>query len=234
MTQRKWTDNEAQTIDNDKPWIYKIIIWGVVGLTLVNFILSYSSLFQLALNVGYNWWLAWALPFGFDAIMIVAAMATLRATIKRDNPTYAGAMVIGFTLLSIAGNVLHLPTDESWYVNGVAPWLPYVVFAIPPIACALSFHLLVVNLNNDIKRGMLQPIKEVSKQNVTISKPSQKVSPVSQPPDTKLTSRQHKIMTLKGQGENVSAIAAKIKRSEKTVYRELAEIEKVMSQNGHG
>jgi hypothetical protein len=117
---------------------------GLLFIAVSAFILSYDALRLLALSSGVNWWLSLLYPLVFDAVGIVAALIIVQMIEAKDNTVYAWVLTVTFAALSVAGNVLHL-TPGQW-------WLPFVVFAVPPAALALIFHLYTTQLTNDIRR----------------------------------------------------------------------------------
>jgi hypothetical protein len=106
--------------------------------TLASFIVSFRGLFEWAVNHGWPWYLAPALPLIVDLLIICGEIVLFTAAIDGGTPwrvrLWAWCVTVGFTALSIAGNVSHAPTHDLATRIG---------WGLPPagIAIALGFGL---------------------------------------------------------------------------------------------
>lgn len=118
----------------------------VALLSAVSFALSYSALRNLALSSGAVLpSLSWAWPLVVDGAMIVFSLTILRASLYGERTSFAWALVASFSMLSVALNVYHAPSEPvSWVVAGVAP-----------VALLLSFESLMSQVRTSVKRRSL-------------------------------------------------------------------------------
>lgn len=106
--------------------------------TLASFIVSYRGLFEWALHHGWPWYLAPALPLIVDLLIICGEIVLFVAAVDGGTPwrvrLWAWSVTVGFTALSIAGNVSHAATHDL---------ATRVGWGLPPagIAIALGFGL---------------------------------------------------------------------------------------------
>src|SRR5262249_45377697 len=84
--------------------------------TLVGFILSYHNLLDWALNHGWPVFFAPFFPLLIDLLVITGEVILFVAAIDGKTPwrvrVVAWAVVVGFTVLSVAGNVSHATTRD--------------------------------------------------------------------------------------------------------------------------
>lgn len=118
---------------------------GVLFVAAAGLILSYESLLDLALASGaVSRNLAWLWPLTLDALAIVASLNVLWAETRQERDRYAWILVIVFTALSVVFNATHAGLDS---LLGLSPSAPVAIAAfvgiVPPIAAALSLHLVV-------------------------------------------------------------------------------------------
>ena len=101
--------------------------------TLAGFILSYRGLYDWATGHGWPYYLAPLFPLLIDLLIISGEVVLFVAAIDGDTSlrvrASAWAMTVGFTALSVAGNVSHaatadVPTRVGW--------------ALPPVVLALA------------------------------------------------------------------------------------------------
>lgn len=114
-------------------WIRRGSTAGVIGLALAGFTLSYEALHQLAAQHGVPPRLAWAWPLIVDGFIVVASLAVLHAVLEGQKPTYPWVLVLVFSTVSVAFNVVHAPPTP----------VARLVAAVPPLALVLSFELLM-------------------------------------------------------------------------------------------
>ena len=84
--------------------------------TLVGFVLSYHNLLDWALNHGWPVFFAPFFPLLIDLLVITGEVILFVAAIDGKTPwrvrVLAWAVVLGFTILSVAGNVSHAATRD--------------------------------------------------------------------------------------------------------------------------
>jgi len=104
--------------------------------TLVGFMLSYHNLLDWALNHGWPVFFAPFFPLLIDLLVIVGEVILFVAAIDGKTPgrvrLIAWAVVIGFTVLSIAGNVSHAATRDM---------ATRVGWGLPPLVLAIALGL---------------------------------------------------------------------------------------------
>jgi hypothetical protein len=106
---------------------------GVIGLAVAGFAMSYDALHSLAVEQGVPVPLAWMWPLVVDGFIIVASLSVVRAVADGRHAAYPWLLVLAFSSISVAFNVVH-----------AAPTLvARLVAAIPPAALVLSFELLM-------------------------------------------------------------------------------------------
>lgn len=111
---------------------------GVVALAAGSFALSYDALHQLAVANQVPRPLAWIWPLIVDGFIIVASLAILHAVQHGRTARYPWSLLVAFSTLSVAFNVLHAPPTA----------IARLVAAIPPLTLVLSFELLMRQLRD--------------------------------------------------------------------------------------
>jgi uncharacterized protein DUF2637 len=126
---------------------------GVIGLAVAGFAMSYQALHSLAVEQGVPAALAWLWPLVVDGFIVVASLSVVRAVADGRHAAYPWLLVLAFSSISVAFNVLHAaPTVVARFVA-----------AIPPTALVLSFELLMRQLRHQLKsnpapgRGSFEP-----------------------------------------------------------------------------
>jgi hypothetical protein len=113
---------------------------GVIGLAVAGFAMSYDALHSLALTQGVPAPLAWMWPLIVDGFIVVASLSVVRAVATSRRARYPWLLVLTFSTISIAFNVVHAtPTVVARFVA-----------AIPPTALVLSFELLMRQLRQQL------------------------------------------------------------------------------------
>ena len=106
---------------------------GVIGLAVAGFAMSYDALHSLALTNGVPATLAWMWPLVVDGFILLASLSVVRAVADSRRAYYPWLLVLAFSSISVAFNVVHAaPTAVARFVA-----------AIPPTALVLSFELLM-------------------------------------------------------------------------------------------
>ena len=115
----------------------------MVGLAVAGFAMSYDALHSLAVEQGVSTPLAWLWPLVVDGFIVVASLSVVRAVADNRRAFYPWALVLAFSGISVAFNVVH-----------AAPTLvARLVAAIPPAALVLSFELLMRQLRAALRPG---------------------------------------------------------------------------------
>ena len=116
---------------------------GVVALALAGFAMSYDALHALAAEQGVPAPLAWLWPLVVDGFIVVASLSVVRAVAEQRRAAYPWMLVLAFSGISIAFNVVHAaPTPVA-----------RIVAAIPPAALVLSFELLMRQVRAALRRS---------------------------------------------------------------------------------
>lgn len=123
--------------------ISKLTGWLVGFLALASFVLSYEALWTLAIDSEVTWWLAWLWPLTLDFFVLVASLSILRNSLNGHSRLYAWTLVVVFTALSIVFNAIHKGLPIEVYNIYALPYVPMVVYILPPVAFVFSLHLLV-------------------------------------------------------------------------------------------
>ena len=102
--------------------------------------MSYDALHSLAVEQGVPAPLAWLWPLVVDGFIVVASLSVVRAVADRRHAAYPWLLVLAFSSISVAFNVVHAaPTVVARFVA-----------AIPPTALVLSFELLMRQLRQQL------------------------------------------------------------------------------------
>jgi hypothetical protein len=113
---------------------------GVIALAVAGFAMSYQALHSLAVVQGVPATLAWMWPLVVDGFIVVASLSVVRAVADNRHSRYPWSLVLGFSTISVAFNVVHAaPTVVARFVA-----------AIPPTALVLSFELLMRQLRQQL------------------------------------------------------------------------------------
>ena len=114
---------------------------GVIGLAIAGFAMSYEALHSLAVEQGVPAALAWMWPLVVDGFIVIASLSVVRAVADNRHAGYPWLLVLTFSSISVAFNVVH-----------AAPTLvARLVAAIPPTALVLSFELLMRQLRQQLR-----------------------------------------------------------------------------------
>lgn len=134
---------------------------GVVGLALAGFAMSYDALHALAAQQGVPAPLAWLWPLVVDGFIVVASLSVVRAVAEERRAFYPWALVLAFSAVSVAFNVVHAtPTLVARLVS-----------AIPPAALVLSFELLMRQLRAAL-RMTTEPLATTGPHHASDSSPA--------------------------------------------------------------
>lgn len=148
---------------NNRDWnstISRLTGWLVGFLALASFVLSYEALWTLAIDSEVTWWLAWLWPLTLDFFVLVASLSILRNSLNGHPRLYAWTLVVVFTALSIVFNAIHKGLPIEVYNIYALPYVPMVVYILPPVAFVFSLHLLVEQVG-DIIKWVMQKVDSV-------------------------------------------------------------------------
>lgn len=122
-------------------FLWRVTGAGVSAIALGGFVLSFSTLRDLAIRCGIPSELAFIWPLIVDGFILVATAAAWALRHQRRGNWYPWAALVLFSAISVAGNALHASMVRTVDVNY---WVATVVSAIPSVAQILASHLLVV------------------------------------------------------------------------------------------
>ena len=121
------------------------VIFGSFGIMVAiilasSFALSYANLKETALEAGIEPILSPLWPLTLDCFLVLASLFILRANLMKESPAPGWAVLLVFTGVSTAFNVIHSPDNL----------LARASHAIPPIALCVSLELLMMILKSDL------------------------------------------------------------------------------------
>jgi len=124
----------------------------IVFLILVSsFTLSYANLAESAIDAGIEPLLAPMWPLCLDLFLAGSSLYILRSNLLSEDPTPGWAVLIIFTAVSTAFNVIHSPDNLT----------AQSTHAVPPIALCISLELLMMILKSDLSRTEEPKIEEI-------------------------------------------------------------------------
>lgn len=138
QTQRKASDAHRRTTGT---LFWRATSTGVSAIAVGGFVLSFSTLRDLAIRSGIPPELAFIWPLIVDGFILVATAAAWALRNQARGTWYPWAALVLFSGISVAGNALHASMVRTVDVNY---WVATVVSAIPSVAQILASHLLVV------------------------------------------------------------------------------------------
>lgn len=114
----------------------------VASLSAGSLFLSFQSVRELAGKYGFTSPGDTILAAIIDGFIIIASVEVLRATLQKERARYAGFLILASTVGSVILNIIYAPRNL----------LAQILHGIPPITLALSFHLLIGQIENFLKR----------------------------------------------------------------------------------
>lgn len=97
---------------------------AVLIIATSSFLLSFINLQAVAIEAGINPWLSWLWPACIDALLIAGSLMILRSSIRDESPLIGWSVLLSFTAVSTAFNVIHSPADlTAQAAHAVPPWL---------------------------------------------------------------------------------------------------------------
>jgi hypothetical protein len=135
---------------------------GVIALAVAGFTMSYDALHSLAVEQGVPTPLAWMWPLVVDGFIVVASLTVVRAVADGRHAVYPWLLVLAFSSISVAFNVVHAaPTAVARFVA-----------AIPPTALVLSFELLMRQLRHQLNSNAVPQLPGTGQQFATSPAPA--------------------------------------------------------------
>jgi hypothetical protein len=115
-----------------------------VMIAVASFVLSFSSLWNLAARSAWPVRLAWLWPVIVDGTILLATMAIVALAshrYQRGNRRFFWAVLCAAAVVSVSGNAVHA------LIPGTAPlvsWLSAGIACVPPIALLATTHSLAI------------------------------------------------------------------------------------------
>jgi hypothetical protein len=117
-----------------------------VGIATVSFVLSFTSLRELAAMSAWHGWSSWLWPLIIDGVIILATLGIVSFAPYPGqfwNKLFLWVVLISAALVSVGGNAFHawLATGElvSWMRWGSAG-----LACVPPVALLVTTHILAI------------------------------------------------------------------------------------------
>lgn len=137
----------------------------IVFLILVSsFTLSYSNLQESAIDAGIEPLLAPMWPLCLDLFLAGSSLYILRSNLLTEDSRPGWVVLIIFTAVSTAFNVIHSPENIT----------AQSTHAVPPIALCISLELLMMILKSDLSREE-KPRVEVKEPSIEVIEPLNEV-----------------------------------------------------------
>lgn len=114
----------------------------VVAIASIAFVLSFDALRTLGMACGVSPALAWMFPLIIDLPVIAFTWATWVFKTRHLGQAYPWAMLVVFSLVSLAGNALHAHPTET---NGMLlpQWGASLLMTMPAFALLATSHMIV-------------------------------------------------------------------------------------------
>lgn len=114
----------------------------VVAIASIAFVLSFDALRTLGMACGVSPALAWMFPLIIDLPVIAFTWATWVFKTRHLGQAYPWAMLVVFSLVSLAGNALHAHPTET---NGMMlpQWGASLLMTMPAVALLATSHMIV-------------------------------------------------------------------------------------------
>lgn len=114
----------------------------VVAIASIAFVLSFDALRTLGMACGVSPSLAWMFPLIIDLPVIAFTWATWVFKTRHLGQAYPWAMLVVFSLVSLAGNALHAHPTET---NGMLlpQWGASLLMTMPAVALLATSHMIV-------------------------------------------------------------------------------------------
>lgn len=121
-------------------------VWLTVGIATVSFVLSFTSLRNLAAVSAWAGWPSWLWPLIIDGTIILATLGIVSLAPYRDqvwNRIFLWVVLSAAALVSVGGNALH-----AWLATGhLIVWMRWGsagLACVPPVALLSTSHILAI------------------------------------------------------------------------------------------
>ena len=117
------------------------VMAGTTFVAVTAFVLAYDGSRGAATDAGISqaqWY-----PFCIEGVIVCASVATLRL----HRRVYPWLILLSFTAVSVAANVLHAWEQPGWQ------WWSLAFAAVPPLALPICVHLLLMVGRGDSKQA---------------------------------------------------------------------------------
>jgi hypothetical protein len=121
-------------------------VWLTVAIATVSFVLSFTSLRQLAATSAWPGWPSWLWPLIIDGTIVLATLGIVALSPYRDqfwNRMFLWAVLSAAALVSVGGNSLHAWLDTPQ----LAPLMRIGsagLACVPPLALLATTHILAI------------------------------------------------------------------------------------------
>lgn len=135
----------------------------VVAIASIAFVLSFDALRTLGMACGVSPALAWMFPLIIDLPVIAFTWATWVFKTRHLGQAYPWAMLVVFSLVSLAGNALHAHPTET---NGMLlpQWAASLLMTMPAVALLATSHMIVrsasKSFDDDEGAGDSEPVPD--------------------------------------------------------------------------
>ena len=129
------------------------IVTGGLTLTiaLIGFTLSYSALYQVAIDNGVPANLAALWPLLIDFALVVFSVSVLNSKVNRKRQSGGWLLVIFFTVLTLFFNAVHAGTGDI---------VKLIVAFVPPVALFFSFERFMFQVSDNLSvKADVKPVQ---------------------------------------------------------------------------
>lgn len=127
--------------------------WLLAIVVFIPFIVSFGALKDLAAENGVNY--PFMYPLMIDLSLIIFNLIALRSSLHGERNLYSWALVLIATVISVVLNTVHAP-------RGL---LPMFMAALPPLFILAAFHLVVMRIEQTVKRNqMVMTLEKLAEQ----------------------------------------------------------------------
>jgi hypothetical protein len=121
-------------------------VWLTVGIAAVSFVLSFTSLRDLAAMSAWPGWPSWLWPLIIDGTIVLATLGIVALAPYRDqfwNRVFLWVVLSAAAWVSVGGNALH-----AWLATGqLIVWMRWGsagLACVPPVALLATTHILAI------------------------------------------------------------------------------------------
>ena len=129
-------------------WTRTTAVAITILIGVASFVLSFSSLCDLAARTAWPGWLAWLWPVIVDGTIILATMALVAFSAypeQRNARRYFWVLLVLGAAVSVSGNAMHaVIPNPALPDRPFGDWFAAAVACVPPIALVLLTHALSI------------------------------------------------------------------------------------------